>query len=342
MSDTLTTISHFTNSPPGQLAAGGVLAGIVWKFFERVEAVLNEDTKLEIAVWLLGRKKLSPTFQNWPNTFAKVFDRVFGQKHLSWRCFGRSCLATLLSSIFTTVLAVAYVRPRNLLSGHMHETSDWRSILAGGLVAGIMLLPFAYFALLETRFILQMLLRSSSWIIIFALLITDLGITGVSGAPPSYLMNFGLTIHPIASYRQALNSEREFPKWLKTEVERAQAEIDTTYSPDPVRQEEINRKRRETKEALDDIASYEKDLPKVRLFRILALWLPTFFTSIWLWLYAGSGFLLKAARRFDIGFEWFNRHFDIEKRPLQSIGLVAGALVAVVYWAVVIVSRILS
>ena len=65
-------------------------------------------------------------------------------------------------------------------------------------------------------------------------------------------------------------------------------------------------------------------------------------TSIWLWLYAGSGFLLKAARRFDLGFDWFNRKFDIEKKPLQSIGLVAGALVAVVYWAALIVSRVVG
>ena len=36
MSDILTTITKLINSPPGQLAAGGVLAGIVWKFFERV------------------------------------------------------------------------------------------------------------------------------------------------------------------------------------------------------------------------------------------------------------------------------------------------------------------
>jgi hypothetical protein len=69
---------------------------------------------------------------------------------------------------------------------------------------------------------------------------------------------------------------------------------------------------------------------------------PAFFTSIWLWLYAGSGFLLKAARRFDLGFDWFNRKFDIEKKPLQSIGLVAGALVAVVYWTAVIVSRVIG
>jgi hypothetical protein len=71
-------------------------------------------------------------------------------------------------------------------------------------------------------------------------------------------------------------------------------------------------------------------------------WMTFFFSSSTycfsiVYLYAGSGFLLKAARRFDIGFAWFNRHFDIEKKPLQSIGLVAGAIVAVVYWTVVVV-----
>jgi hypothetical protein len=68
------------------------------------------------------------------------------------------------------------------------------------------------------------------------------------------------------------------------------------------------------------------------------LWIyPAFFTSIWVWLYAGSGFLLRAARRFDIGFAWFNRKFDIEKHPLSAIGLVAGAIVAVLWWTVVAV-----
>jgi len=37
VADILTTITRIINSPPGQLAAGGVLAGIVWKFFERVD-----------------------------------------------------------------------------------------------------------------------------------------------------------------------------------------------------------------------------------------------------------------------------------------------------------------
>jgi hypothetical protein len=51
----------------------------------------------------------------------------------------------------------------------------------------------------------------------------------------------------------------------------------------------------------------------------ISILLPSLFTSAWLWLYAGVGFLLKAARRFDIGFDWFNRRFDkpSTRRPLQ-------------------------
>ena len=58
-------------------------------------------------------------------------------------------------------------------------------------------------------------------------------------------------------------------------------------------------------------------------------------TTIHLTQRSGSGFtqllgvLLKAAHRFDISFQWFNRKFDIEKHPLKSLGLVSGALVGV-------------
>jgi len=69
-------LTQFILKPAGPFAAGVVLFAVVWGLFKGVESVLNDDTKLEIAVWLLDRKKLSPTFQNWPDTFAKVFDRV--------------------------------------------------------------------------------------------------------------------------------------------------------------------------------------------------------------------------------------------------------------------------
>ena len=99
-------MTKLINSPPGQLAAGGVLAGIVWKFFERVEALLTDTTKFEIAVWLVGRKKFGPKVQPWPDTFAKVFDRVFGANHLSWKCFGRSCIGSYASVVVMLLFAI--------------------------------------------------------------------------------------------------------------------------------------------------------------------------------------------------------------------------------------------
>src|SRR5258708_6315659 len=83
--DVFDAITRFISSPPGQLAAGGVLAGIVWKFFERIEAILTEETKLRIAVWLLGLE-ISKTVEPWPQTFVRIFDRVFGYKHFSLKC----------------------------------------------------------------------------------------------------------------------------------------------------------------------------------------------------------------------------------------------------------------
>ncbi len=142
MNNTLTTLTHLINSPPGQLAAGGVLAGIVWKFFERVEAVLTDQTKLEIAVWLVG-VKVGQKIEPWPETFAKVFDRVFGKKHLSWKCFGTSCLATTLSCSLCTLLS------RSLVS----EVSI-KSPMRLAVSSAVFLFVFDYLSLLETRLVL--------------------------------------------------------------------------------------------------------------------------------------------------------------------------------------------
>jgi len=90
--DLATTIATFINSPPAQVATGGVLACFVWKFFERVEAILSDQTKFEIAVQLVSVETVR-RIQPWVETFISMFDRVFGPKHLSLSCFWRSCVA---------------------------------------------------------------------------------------------------------------------------------------------------------------------------------------------------------------------------------------------------------
>ena len=305
MPDTLTTITKLINSPPGQLAAGGVLAGIVWKFFERVESVLNEDTKLEIAVWLLGRKKFGPKVQPWPDTFAKVFDRVFGSRHISVRCFGLSALISFAVGILLTIYAPSPYRSMPL-AFQVREAFKQSAVtlLCGKVVAD-------YFSLLSTRFTLYLMGRTPSGFVWIAILIGDALLT-------SYLGIVGIAFGAFVG-GPALH-------WL-----------DPRYYVEMLRWQSVTNIA--VRVPLHPILFAHAVVRQTHVFPLL---LSGFVTSVWLWVYAGSGFILKAARRFDIGFEGFNRKFDIEKKPLQSIGLVAGALVAVVYWVAVIVSRVVG
>jgi hypothetical protein len=278
------------------LAVGGALFYGVQKFFEVVGDKLNDDTKLEIAVWLLG-VKVGQKVEPWPETFAKVFDRVFGTNHLSWKCFWRTSLAVYIAFGLWLLFTER--------DGFNMAQLPWMAVV----VLITSLLP-SYISLLETRYLLNLLKHVTAFSRI-ALIALDLYITtSIAILVSIYLYGF---LYPIAM------SPWPFDLWI-------------TYS------------------LPSGLSAFPGNLgAALQPWRGLSYggstfltFYPVFFTSIWLWLYAGSGFLLKFARRFDIGFEWFNRKFDIEKKPLQSIGLVAGALAALVYWTVVIVSRLVK
>ena len=312
--DVLTTLTHVINSPPGQLAAGGILAAIVWKFFERVEAVLTDQTKLEIAVWLVGRQKLSPTFQNWPDTFANVFERVFGPRHLSLVCVRRSIYASILLSLLTLFFGLSFL-PGETLTNHMA-------------VIALLYFPYAlianvlpdYLSLLSTRFALFFLRKSHTTTTVLIVVVADLVFT-------TYIACYGVLI----GSRVWMYLPQEWPSRLVGGVVSVGGGWQDWWKAPYI---VLFRK--------GIIGYFDHAMDRLSYVSGLLLLVPAFVTSFWLWLYAGSGFLLKAARRFDLGFDWFNRRFDIEKKPLQSIGLVAGALVAVAYWAAVIVSRVIG
>lgn len=70
-----------------------------------------------------------------------------------------------------------------------------------------------------------------------------------------------------------------------------------------------------------------------------AFYISTLFVSIWLLLFVLSRYLIAALQSFDALLAHFNRLADIDNKPLSAIGLVAGALVAILWWTVVIVHR---
>ncbi len=58
------------------------------------------------------------------------------------------------------------------------------------------------------------------------------------------------------------------------------------------------------------------------------LW-TTYLTSVWLWLYALSGLLVRAIR----GATFLRDHLNVEEKPLSSMGFVAGGLMAFGWWS---------
>jgi len=51
----------------------------------------------DIIKWLRKRNPGRSVPTEWPQVFAGIFDRYFGEKHISWRCISKSCLWSFLS-----------------------------------------------------------------------------------------------------------------------------------------------------------------------------------------------------------------------------------------------------
>ena len=57
----------------------------------------------------------------------------------------------------------------------------------------------------------------------------------------------------------------------------------------------------------------------------------TFLTSVWVWLYALSGFLVKGIAASRKGLHFLKRHLNLEEHPLRSMGFVLMFLVTAGY-----------
>jgi hypothetical protein len=309
MNNTFDTITKVINSPPGQLlAAGGVLAGIVWKFFERVEAVLTDQTKLEIAVWLVG-VQVGRIVGPWTAVFLPLFNRVFGEVHPSVNGFRRYYGVTMIFALLTWPLSISHIRLKYLplAVSPAAWTKLFIPIIIFTVPIAVAILLIGYLTFCIVRWIVVSTAhfkrgRSIAVILANALSFTTGGLLVVAASIGGIWF----------LYRFA----GRFP------------DLPTEYVA-------LMRSHSCCLDFLGGLSAYGWIRASLMVY-------PLFLATLWLDLYATSGFIIRAARRFDIGFDWFNRKFDIEKKPLQSIGLVAGALVAAAYWTAVIVSRIVG
>ena len=156
-------IKQFLSSVWGDAVFWFVGLWAVLLFIRHVFKDADEDLdpeKRQLLAAILTSEKIWAS-ESWIPNFTLVFDRFFGQEHLTWRCFVRSILISMVTFFvlaFCTDLASEYHKMNIIFSqmvGHKWPVGYFEvvstMILAGLIINGLQ----DYLSLLETRILLN-------------------------------------------------------------------------------------------------------------------------------------------------------------------------------------------
>ncbi len=120
-------------------------AGVIYAAFDRLESLAGDQIRERVLLFLKGQLQDQPSQQ-----FSSLFDRLFGHRHFSWRCF-------LISGVVSLIAVFAAYIGLNLWEiGARPPGTAFYYILVGALLAN--LVP-DYLSLLESRVIIRWLPR---------------------------------------------------------------------------------------------------------------------------------------------------------------------------------------
>ena len=131
-----------------------ILVSAIIAIFRIMEDTATPDAKRKVAVWIksFAAKSISQTVVESPRWFIEAFDRIFGDRHLTRRCFLRSCVASIMA-VFVLIIMWAVLNPISYqVVSSSYQESMILLILLGALFYN--LVP-DYLSLLETRWILR-------------------------------------------------------------------------------------------------------------------------------------------------------------------------------------------
>ncbi len=230
-----------------------VLAVSVAKTFEWFEGALNNETRVGVREWLTNIRT-SELVKPWPTALADAINRIFGRRALSPRFIVRSSIASVLA-----LFLIGFAAGRRYGFNTLYTfSSPFGAKLFLGLPLISNLVP-DYFSLLASRWILRLMGRRSSFRWTVILLILDLVLT-----------SFIATISICLAWT--------FATWL----ENAQDRPELWNLPLSVQSDFF----------VELVPRYFTERLWHRPF-MLVLFFSSFFTSIWVWLYAVSSFAVK-------------------------------------------------
>ncbi len=272
------------------------VAGLFWKLDDAIaERPRNALSRL------LQRLSIEPPHPNLPAIVAAAFDRIFGEKHFSKRCFFMSCLFSILA---VAALTAIYLQVNDYWARRF-----WAFRMSGEELAVFALMTFGfnlipdYLSLLETRVIVGAMSRTRKASALVGYLFMDLILTYVIFIT---LSGFFWIIAVI--YWNSMQLELSF-------VVQHYADYFT-------------------------IILSEKPLAFVGDASFLAIFLySTYFTSVWVWLTALGWWAIRVMAKAPPLLKAMQYLLPIDERPLRSIGEVAAVIVCLCYWSVTAITQ---
>lgn len=238
---------------------------------------------------------------NWSEAFTSLFDRVFGKRHLTLRCFFRSCIASA-ASLSILVWIWATVRPAQVDAMLAFHSS--RHIPVAFFVVFLVSLPVTfnfipdYVSLLETRWILRVVPSTMRKRRIILLLVFDAVLSVLI-----FLAFFTAYLELVLHYALPEAPKSYFGWKMMLSNWEAMIIQGLTFTGAPP------------------------------LFMPFGLLLDTtLLTSVWLWVYIFGFGVVRVYTRVSPALIVIKRWLPVETRPIRSIGVMGGAALCLIIW----------
>jgi hypothetical protein len=270
------------------------------KAFDWLDDLISDESR--VALWYyLADFPSDERIESWASVFPKLIDKVFGRRAISWSFFFRSSIASVLA---VSVLFFIIVLPLGL-NGPQFLSITGLLIVLIALVSNV---TTDYVSLIVSRTFIQLIERFPKLHTILILLTLDFAVTaGLGIFCTTVAINVFYIVLEVMRICYGYSTLGDLPNNLSILLSPSSWNLAHTYH-------------------LLFRADTTHDIHFTAVVRVF--FLSGFFTSVWLWIYIVSIFAIKAFHRIEPRWLTLLPYLNIEKKPMQAIGRIAGILAA--------------
>ena len=276
-----------------------IVAGSVLSLFELGERFASQRAKDALSKWLVSfdvRRSAAL-----PDDTPELFERIFGERHFTLKCFIRSAAFSVGTMAFiSTLLMLIYPEEASEM---MDELLPYQTRVAFALWL-LWSILIDYVSLFKTRVILRALMRIRLILVAITILVIDFMFYSIIYAVGAFVMiRISMYFMPeVLALQLSSNIFVDFVKWLSDAFA-------LPLCPDRTR----------------------------AVWDFIFFW-SGFAPSIWMWLYVLALFVTRGLLRSERIVSWLRWALPVETNPFRSIGAAAATLAFIASVAIILVS----